>query len=111
MPNRPTTRVPPTDAPSEAVERVAGARSLAVRPGDLVITREPAGRNSTPGAWLYSLAVNSGSSDPRVFASYEAAAVEGEQMAASRNVRLIYMEDGVPVLLIDHRSRSVAQGR
>jgi len=104
MPKQPTTRVPPTDAPSEAVERVAGARRFAAEPGDLVITREPAGPSgATSGAWRYSLSVRAGSDTGRVFASYEAAAVEGEQTAATRKVRLIYFEDGVPVLLIDHR--------
>jgi len=103
MGNQPTTRVPPTDAPSEAVERVAGARRLLPTSGDLVILRESAGLAAASGIWRYSLTVNGRDEAMRVFASYDAAAVEGEQMAAIRKVRLIYFEEGVPVLLIDHR--------
>lgn len=105
MGNEPPTRVPPTDAPSEAVERVAGVRRLAPIPGDLLITRESAGLAATSGTWRYSLTVNGRDEGPRVFASYDAAAIEGEQLAAKRKVRLIYLEDGVPVLLIDHQQQ------
>ena len=105
MPNKPPERVPPTDAPADAVERVAGRRSLAPQPGDILVKREPAGRPGTVGGWRYGLQVE-GQQETRYFSRYDAAAAEGEQLAAHRKVRLFYNEDGTSVLLMDYRGEA-----
>jgi hypothetical protein len=92
-------------APLEAVERVAGKRSPQPESDDILITREPAGRPGTAG-WRYALETvgqSQVSSAVRYFSRYDAAAMEGEQLAAERGVRLFYDEDGTAVLLMDYR--------
>lgn len=107
MPNKqPPQRVPPTHAPAEALERVARKRALAPEEGDIVIAREPAGRVTVLGTWRYGLRVELGQEPIRYFSRYTAAAMEGEQLAVTRRVRLFYNEDGSSVLLMDYRSGS-----
>ena len=104
MPNEPPQRVSPTHAPAEALERVAGRRALAPEAGDIVIAREPAGRVAAIGTWRYGLRVERSQDPIRYFSRYTAAAMEGEQLAVTRRVRLFYNEDGSSVLLMDYRT-------
>ena len=106
MSNVPPKRVSPTDAPAEAVERVARTRGVSADRGDIVIVREPAGRLATMGTWRYTLRTHGDVSAGRYFARYDAAAIEGEQLASRLKVRLLYIEDGQPVLLMDYRQSS-----
>lgn len=107
MPKQLTKRVPPIDAPADALERVGRIHGLEPEPGDIVVTREAAGRLttlSTVAVWRYALRTIDRLGPPRYFSRYDAAASEGERMAAERRVRLFYTEDAQPVLLMDYRS-------
>lgn len=97
-------RIAPTDDPAETVERVAPRRVQTVEIGDVLITRESAGRLSTLSTWRYRLAVKGEAGEhSRTFARYEAAAAQGEELASRRKVRLLYVEDASTSLLMDYR--------
>lgn len=104
IPNRPPQRVSPTQAPAEALERVRGRRALVPELGDILIVRESAGSPGSIGSWRYCLRVEPGEEPIRYFSRYAAAAMEGEQLAVTRKVRLFYNEDASCVLLMDYRS-------
>ena len=99
-------RIPPAEAASEAIERLVSKRQLQVERGDVVVLREPVPRlkQSSSPLWRYRLFVHpAADSDGRVFNSFQHAASEAEQLAAQRRARLLYVENGVPSLVNDHR--------
>ena len=101
MSEQPPKRIRPQDDPDETVERVAKTRP-SLQEGDIVITREAAGGPLAPSFWRYAL-TSAGSNDVRHFARYDYAAREGEHLAAQRRVRLVYVEDSTPTVLMDYR--------
>lgn len=78
-----------------------------------MIVREPAGilrprtdlsALATPSNSQYRLSVHGQRDDRgRVFAMYERAVMDGEAIAASRRVRLFYLENAALTLLKDYR--------
>jgi hypothetical protein len=101
MTEQPPKRIRPQDDPEETVERLAKTR-LSLQEGDILVTREAAGGPLAPSFWRYAL-TSVGSHDVRYFARYDYAAREGEHLAAQRRVRLLYVEDGTPAVLMDYR--------
>ncbi len=107
----PVTREPPDD-PAETVERLLSRRQLLIETGDVMIVREAAGLVSradlstltrSPNS-QYRLSVRGQRDDRgRVFAMYERAVMDGEALAASRHVRLFYLENAALTLLKDYR--------
>ena len=100
----------PADDPAEAVERLISRRQLIVEDGDVLIVRESAGISRhlaplvTASNSLYRLSVRGQRDDRgRVFAMYERALMDGEALAASRRVRLFYVENTALTLLKDYR--------
>jgi hypothetical protein len=104
-----TARIAPRDDPVEAVEHVISRRDLLVQDGDIILTRiHNRARHSlsTPSTAEYVLSTYSTTSlreTARRFARYEVAAMEGEQLAAERRVRLFYQDESGLNLLKDYR--------
>jgi uncharacterized protein YbaR (Trm112 family) len=105
-------RIPPAEAPADAVERIVPKRHVQVEPGDVVVTREPVPRVNplttlARQPWRYRLALfPEGPEGYRIFTSFQHAATEAEQVAAHRKARVMYVEDGIPSMLADHRPRN-----
>jgi len=100
-------RVPPAEAPADAVERVLPRRFL-LESGDVVITRErvpqvnPRPMSSEP-QWRFRVRIHPESHGSPVFTSFSHAASHAEQLAADRCARVMFVDDEVPSLLVDYR--------
>jgi hypothetical protein len=90
---------------TEAVQRIVPRRHLIVRDGDILIMRVAGGFRGA-GRLLYELSIHGMGPTADKFASFEHAAVRGEQLAITRKVRLFYFEEknGAPFLLKDARA-------
>ena len=87
-----------------------GRRYLQLEAGDVLIVRERLPRvNPRPAStlpqWRYRVRVHSGSHPQRTFMSFAHAASEAERLASEHRARLMFIEDDVPLLLVDHRGR------
>src|SRR5262245_50758330 len=92
----------------ETVERMVPRRQLIVDDGDVILSREMAGSVSLSrtAGWRYRLHVHPdaiGGKLRAIYASYQLAAMAGEELAARQRVRLYYEEDAVVTLLKDYR--------
>jgi hypothetical protein len=101
-------RIPPTDAPAEAIERITPRKIQQLTAGDVVITREQIPRvNTRPLSqktqWRYRVSIHT---DPwgesQVFSGFVHAAAAAEQLGAALRTRVMYVEDDVPSLLADY---------
>jgi hypothetical protein len=101
-------RIPPAEAASEIVERVAPRRHIQIEPDDVVIVRErlPRVNPRLPPEvplWRFRLGLSGSAGPSSTFTSFAHAASAGEQLATERRTRLMYIEDDVPALLADYR--------
>ena len=100
--------IPPSQAQSDAVERVA-PKKLQLERGDVVIVREalPAinPKPIAPPSSRYRVAFAPELRDGSLYNSFQHAASAGMQLATTpRRARLIYLEEGIPSLIADHRA-------
>jgi hypothetical protein len=102
-------RIPPTDAPADAIERITRRKHLQLVPGDVVVSREQVPRvNTNPISletqWRYRVSIHT---DPwgesQVFFGFVHAAAAAEQLGTELKTRVMYLEDDVPSLLADYR--------
>ena len=101
-------RISPTEAPAEALERISPRRTLALVQGDIVVAREPLPK-LTPGSgpreqqWRYRVCVQGQPRTSQYFTSFAPAAGYAEELAQTRNARIMFLEDQVPSMLADYR--------
>ena len=109
MDSNPPHRIRPTDAPSDAIERLLPHKTLQLVAGDVVIARERVPRVntkpiSTLPQWRYRVSVHK---DPRsqsqVFTGFVHAAAAADQLGAALRARVMFVEDEMPSLLTDYR--------
>ena len=100
------TRIPPAADPAEAVERVISRRQLIISEGDIVITRSGGGLTA-PNEVVYRLHTHGRNDLPERFATFNHAAMKGEELAARYRVCLFYFESDhdLPHLLRDARAK------
>jgi len=101
-------RVPPSEASADAVERIAPRRDSHIEVGDIVVSREPVPRlkPTTAGPiWRYRVFVHPHQYDGHVYNGFEHAATEAERSGARARARVMYVEDSVPVMLVNYRDR------
>jgi hypothetical protein len=98
-------RIPPAEAPADAVERLVSRKSVVLQAGDVVIIRDalPSLRKTPTNRWRYRLVQHFSVKAHRSFDTFQHAALEGELLAGRLGARLIYIEDDVPALLNDYR--------
>ena len=104
-------RTPPSESPSEAVERLLHRRQLQLLPGDVVVAREPLPRvNPRPISdepqWQYRVAVQGEPPPGQTFTTFLHAVTCAEDLAAARRARIMFLEDDVASLLADYRRRA-----
>jgi hypothetical protein len=97
--------IPPQADPAEAVERIVPRRQLLLENGDILIVRTSAGLRPAQLQSVYELRIRGIGPIGERFASFEHAVARGDQLAAVRYVRLMYVEthDGQPHLLKDYK--------
>lgn len=103
--------MPPSESPSEAVERLLHRRQLQLLPGDVVVMRELLPRvNPRPISdepqWRYRVVVQGEPPPQQTFTSFLHAVTRAEDLAAMRRARIMFLEDDVPALLADYRRRT-----
>lgn len=97
---------PPLADPAEAVERIVGRRKLLFEDGDVIIVHVSGGlKERRP---VYQLRIRGSGPVGERFVGFEHAVAAGEQIAATRQVRLFYVasddtEHDIPYLLKDYR--------
>ena len=100
-------RIPPADAPAEAVERILPRRQLRLEASDVVIIREQLPRLTDAigrqPQWRYRVVTHPEHAVGPTFTSFAAAAGHGEYLATEGHARLMFVEDDVPSLLADYR--------
>ena len=104
-------RTPPSECPSEAVERLLHRRQLQLLPGDVVVAREPLARVkprriSGEPQWHYCVAVQGEPPPSQTFTTFLQAVTRAEDLAATRWARIMFLEDDVPALLADYRRQT-----
>jgi hypothetical protein len=102
---RPSHRIAPQADPVEAIQRiVSSSRQLIISDGDVRIDRTHGVRATAIGAH-YEVCIVGVSGSTERFATFERAAVRGEDLARTRRVRLFYRDspDDPPYLLRDNR--------
>lgn len=104
----PPRRIPPSESPAEAVERLAPRKVLRLLSGDVVVARELIPRvNPNPMSrepqWRYRVGVHGQPSPRQTFLTFLHAASRAEELAVSLRSRIMFVEDDVPSLLADHR--------
>jgi hypothetical protein len=93
---------------SDVVERLVLRRQVKVEDSDIVITRErvprlnPYATVATP--WRYCVRTYP-EPQGQAFNSFQNAASAAEHLATERRSRVMYVEDDVPTLLADYRTR------
>ena len=103
-----TQRIPPADAPSDAVDRIVPRLSLEA--GDIIVYRERVPRLAASAKfalplWRYRVFVHPDRRCGRVFNGFQHAASEAQQLASASRARVVYVEDDVPSLHADYRKR------
>jgi hypothetical protein len=104
-------RTPPSESPSEAVERLLPRWQLRLLPGDVVVAREPIPKvNPRPLSkepqWRYRVSVHPEPQLGQTFTMFLHAASRAEELAVSRRTRIMFVEDDVPALLADYRRQA-----
>jgi hypothetical protein len=107
-PKGPPHRVPPQDAPAEAVERIAGRKQLVIDRGDVVVSREPLPKvNTNPLSreqqWRFRVCIQGVRQSTQFFTSFAPAASRADELATEKRARLLLVEDDIPMLLADYR--------
>lgn len=103
-------RIPPTDAPADAIERLLPRKALQLVAGDVIVARERVPRvNTNPISplpqWRYRVSVhNDPRSQSQVFTGFVHAAAAADQLGAALKARVMFIEDEIPSLLTDYRS-------
>jgi len=107
--SNPPDRIPPTDAPADAIEHLLARKALQLVAGDVVIARERVPRVntnpiSTVPQWRFRVSLHR---DPRsqsqVFTGFVHAAAAADQLGAELRTRVMFVEDEIPSLLTDYR--------
>lgn len=101
-------RTPPSESPSEAIERLVPRKVLQLLPGDVVVARELIPRvNTNPISrepqWRYRVGLHGVAHPGPTFTSFLHAATRAEELAVERRARIMFLEDDVPSLLADYR--------
>ena len=101
-------RLPPKDAPAEAIERIAGRKQLIIDRGDVVISREPLPKvNTNPMTrerqWQFRVCIQGVPHSSQFFTSFTHAALRGDELATAQRARLLLVEDEIPLMLADYR--------
>ena len=101
-------RVRAADAPAEAVERIVPKR-LSVESGDVVIAREALPIvNVNPASFSgpqfrYKVCVQGKPRSTVHFNTFGHAATRAEELGSKLGARVMFIEDGLPVMLADYR--------
>ena len=101
-------RLPPEEAPAEALERIAGRRALVITRGDVVVWRESLPKvNTNPltskPQWRFRVYIQGVRESSQFFSSFAHAASRAEELATEHRARLMFVEDEIPSLLADYR--------
>lgn len=93
-------------ATAEAIERIVPRRQLVIRVGDVVLERTISrGFDPTSTRAVYQLCIEGQGVVPELYATFDRAALHGEEIAHHRKVRLYYRDSKTdpPFLLRDFR--------
>ena len=104
-------RTPPSESPSESVERLLPRRQLQLLRGDVVVTRDPLPRvNRRPISvqpqWRYRVFVQGDPPNGQTFTTFMHAVTRAEDLGVERHTRVMFLEDDLPALLADYRRQA-----
>jgi hypothetical protein len=104
----PPHRLAPTEAPADAVERIAGRRALLINSGDVVVSRERLPQvNPNPltrePQWRFRVCIQGTPGSSQFFTGFAHAASHADELATAKRARLVVVEDDIPSLLADYR--------
>jgi hypothetical protein len=92
---------PRTAEPSDILERVVPRRLLVARAGDVVIQRNSgSGIGLTPSPATYQLCIEGRGLLPEQYATFDTAAIYGEQLASRSHVSLYFRESPIEPLYL-----------